>query len=128
MAGYATGEVFFVSQALGFRHSHLDSGGYAYDQKHGDREVEKAQAFLIKDEASRVLLTSMVSCLLEGAGGPGIYGDFAAEICSGYLGLGQGKSVVPGVNFSGSLLAKAGEAVVISLGCRGEGAPTTQPG
>ena len=27
MAGYATGEAFFVSQALGFRHSHLDAGG-----------------------------------------------------------------------------------------------------
>ena len=27
MAGYATGEVFFTSQALGFRHSHLDAGG-----------------------------------------------------------------------------------------------------
>jgi len=25
MAGYATGEVFFVSQALGLRHSHLDA-------------------------------------------------------------------------------------------------------
>ena len=33
MAGYATGEVFFVSQALGLRHSHLDAGGYSYDQK-----------------------------------------------------------------------------------------------
>ena len=25
MGGYATGEVFFVSQALGLRHSHLDA-------------------------------------------------------------------------------------------------------
>ena len=33
MAGYATGEVYFASQALGFRHSHLDSGGYSFDQK-----------------------------------------------------------------------------------------------
>ncbi|HSO71580.1 MAG TPA: aldehyde ferredoxin oxidoreductase N-terminal domain-containing protein, partial [Thermodesulfobacteriota bacterium] len=63
MGGYATGEVFFVSQALGFRHSHLDSGGYAYDQKHNDRDVEKALNFLLKDEEGRVLLTSMVSCL-----------------------------------------------------------------
>ena len=43
MGGYATGEVFFVAQALGFRHSHLDSGGYSYDQKHEDRDVEKAE-------------------------------------------------------------------------------------
>jgi aldehyde:ferredoxin oxidoreductase len=63
MGGYATGEVFFVSQALGFRHSHLDAGGYSYDQKHKDKEVDKAVSFLVQDEQERVLLTSMVSCL-----------------------------------------------------------------
>jgi aldehyde:ferredoxin oxidoreductase len=63
MGGYATGEVFFTSQALGFRHSHLDSGGYSYDQKHEDKNVEKAVEFLVKDEQGRVLLTSMVACL-----------------------------------------------------------------
>lgn len=63
MAGYATGEVFFTSQALGFRHSHLDAGGYSYDQKHKDKEVDKAVSFLVQDEQERVLLTSMVSCL-----------------------------------------------------------------
>ncbi|MCG6916400.1 MAG: aldehyde ferredoxin oxidoreductase [Deltaproteobacteria bacterium] len=64
MAGYATGEVFFTSQALGFRHSHLDSGGYSYDQKHTtERKVKEAVDFLVKDEEGRVLLTSMVACL-----------------------------------------------------------------
>jgi aldehyde:ferredoxin oxidoreductase len=63
MAGYATGEVFFVSQALGFRHSHLDSGGYSYDQKHEDQDLDQALDFLVKDEEGRVLLTSMVACL-----------------------------------------------------------------
>jgi aldehyde:ferredoxin oxidoreductase len=63
MAGYATGEVFVVSQALGFRHSHLDSGGYAFDQKHGTNNIAMAIDFLIRDEQDRVLLTSMVSCL-----------------------------------------------------------------
>jgi aldehyde:ferredoxin oxidoreductase len=63
MAGYATGEVFFVSQALGFRHSHLDSGGYSYDQKHDDKNAEDAVKFLTEDERDRVFLTSMVSCL-----------------------------------------------------------------
>ncbi|NWF76302.1 MAG: aldehyde ferredoxin oxidoreductase [Nitrospirae bacterium] len=63
MAGYATGEVFFTSQALGFRHSHLDAAGYSYDLKAKDRKVEKAVDFLIKDEEIRVLLTSMVACL-----------------------------------------------------------------
>jgi aldehyde:ferredoxin oxidoreductase len=63
MAGYATGEVFFISQALGFRHSHLDAGGYSYDQKHKEKDVAKAVEFLVQDEKERVFLTSMVSCL-----------------------------------------------------------------
>ena len=63
MAGYATGEVFYISEALGFRHSHLDSGGYSYDQKHEDKDVKKAVDFMVDDEQGRVLLTSMVSCL-----------------------------------------------------------------
>ena len=63
MAGYATGEVFFTSQALGFRHSHLDTGGYSYDQKHEDKNVEEAVEFLVHDERGRVFLTSMVACL-----------------------------------------------------------------
>lgn len=63
MAGYATGEVFFVSQALGLRHSHLDTGGYAYDQKPKGKTIEDAVQFLIQDEQGRVFLTSMVACL-----------------------------------------------------------------
>ncbi len=63
MAGYATGETFFVSQALGFRHSHLDAGGYAFDQKEEPKDIEKAVEFLVEDEKERVLLTSMVACL-----------------------------------------------------------------
>ncbi len=63
MAGYATGEAFFISQALGFRHSHLDSGGYSYDQKQKEKDVEKTVEFLIQDEMARVFLTCMVSCL-----------------------------------------------------------------
>lgn len=63
MAGYATGEVFFAAQSLGFRHSHLDSGGYAYDQKHSDQDIEGVVQFLIEDEAGRAFMTSLVSCL-----------------------------------------------------------------
>ncbi len=73
MGGYATGEVFFISQALGLRHSHLDAGGYAYDQKHHDKDVAKAVEFLMHDEEERVFLTSMVSCL------------FAREVYKGVL-------------------------------------------
>jgi aldehyde:ferredoxin oxidoreductase len=63
MAGYATGEVFYVSQAYGFRHSHLDSAGYSYDQKAGDKSIDTTISFLLKEEAARVMLTCMVSCL-----------------------------------------------------------------
>jgi len=63
MAGYATGEVFYVAQALGFRHSHLDSGGYSYDQTCTEKDAEKAVRFLADDECGRVMLTSMVSCM-----------------------------------------------------------------
>jgi aldehyde:ferredoxin oxidoreductase len=63
MGGYATGEVFFVSQALGLRHSHLDAGGYSYDQKQKGKDVAHAVEFLVQDEKARVFLTSMVSCL-----------------------------------------------------------------
>jgi len=63
MAGYATGEVFFVSQAMGLRHSHLDSAGYSYDQKAQDKDVAKAVKFMVDDERQRCALTSMVSCL-----------------------------------------------------------------
>jgi aldehyde:ferredoxin oxidoreductase len=63
MGGYATGEVFFISQALGLRHSHLDAGGYSYDQKQNGKDAAQAVAFLVQDEKARVFLTSMVSCL-----------------------------------------------------------------
>jgi aldehyde:ferredoxin oxidoreductase len=63
MAGYATGELFFAAQTLGFRHSHLDTGAYGYDQKNKDQDVKKAVDFLIDDEPGRVFLTSMVGCL-----------------------------------------------------------------
>lgn len=63
MAGYATGELYFAAQTLGFRHSHLDTGAYSYDQKHAEKDVRKAVEFLIDDEPGRVFLTSMVACL-----------------------------------------------------------------
>ena len=63
MAGYATGSLYFAAQSLGFRHSHLDTGAYSYEQKHHEKDVEKAVDFLIDDEPGRVLLTSMVACL-----------------------------------------------------------------
>lgn len=63
MAGYATGETFFVSEALSFRHSHLDSSAYSADQKPQDKDADKIVAGFVKDEAGRCILTSMVGCL-----------------------------------------------------------------
>jgi aldehyde:ferredoxin oxidoreductase len=77
MGGYATGEVFFVSQALGLRHSHLDAGGYSYDQKDKEPDVHGAIQFLVQDERARTLLTSMVSCLFA----RGVYGDEVISEC-----------------------------------------------
>jgi aldehyde:ferredoxin oxidoreductase len=84
MAGYATGETFFVSQALGFRHSHLDAAGYSYDQKPKGKTVEDAVKFLIKDEKGRVFLTSMVSCLFA----RGVYTDEVLGNCLKSVGYG----------------------------------------
>ena len=67
MAGYATGELFFAAQALGFRHSHLDTGAYSWDQKHDSSDIAKGVDFLIADEPGRAYLTSMVACLFARA-------------------------------------------------------------
>lgn len=63
MAGYATGETYFASQTVSFRHSHLDTGAYSYDQKHKEQDVDAVVNFLVKDERERVMLTCLVSCL-----------------------------------------------------------------
>ncbi|MHC1789306.1 aldehyde ferredoxin oxidoreductase N-terminal domain-containing protein [Solidesulfovibrio sp.] len=63
MAGYATGETYFASQTVSFRHSHLDTGAYSYDQKHKEQDVDAVVRFLVKDERERVLLTCLVACL-----------------------------------------------------------------
>ncbi|MEE4136981.1 MAG: aldehyde ferredoxin oxidoreductase N-terminal domain-containing protein [Desulforhopalus sp.] len=92
MAGYATGELFFAAQTLGFRHSHLDTGAYSYEQQHPEKDVTGGVDFLIADEPGRVFLTSMVGCLfarsvysrdrlaecLEALGFSGLAGDIDA--------------------------------------------------
>jgi len=85
MAGYATGELFFAAQSLGFRHSHLDTGGYSYDQKHEEKDVDKAVDFLMADEPGRCLLTSMVSCLFARS----VYSEEVLGECLHALGYGE---------------------------------------
>ena len=82
MAGYATGETFFAGQSLGFRHSHLDTGAYSYDQKNAGQDVAAAVRFLVDDEAARVVLTSMVACLFARS----VYTDTVLAECLDVLG------------------------------------------
>ncbi len=93
MAGYATGEVFFVSQALGFRHSHLDTGGYSFDQKQTEKDAAKAVDFLIADEAARCVLTSMVACLFA----RGVYTEERLAACLNSVGYSQLAAALPAV-------------------------------
>ncbi len=95
MAGYATGRAFFVSQALGLRHSHLDAGGYSYDQKHTGDNVEDVVKFLVEDEKKRCFITSMVACLFA----RGVYRDEVLGNCLksiGYGGLADNMDSVAG--------------------------------
>jgi len=93
MAGYATGEVFFVSQALGFRHSHLDTGGYSFDQKQTEKDAAKAVDFLVADEAARCVLTSMVACLFA----RGVYTEERLGACLNSVGYSQLAAALPAV-------------------------------
>jgi aldehyde:ferredoxin oxidoreductase len=94
MGGYATGEVFFTAQGLGFRHSHLDSGGYSYDQKHKEKNLDEAVDFLVHDEQGRVFLTSMVSCLFARE----VYKDELLANCLNSLGYGALADNIEGVS------------------------------
>jgi aldehyde:ferredoxin oxidoreductase len=69
---------------MGLRHSHLDTGGYSFDQKHETPEIDKTLKFLVEDEAGRVLLTSMVSCLFA----RGVYQDDLLRECLSVVGYG----------------------------------------
>ncbi len=83
MAGYATGELFFAAQTLGFRHSHLDTGAYSYDQKNSDQDIAKAVDFLMDDEPGRVFLTSMAGCLFA----RGVYSEEELAECLAIVGF-----------------------------------------
>ena len=67
MPGYHTGPICYVGYLTGSRHSHLDSGGYSLDQKILKEgilpEPEKIAESLLKEEAWRQILTSLVVCL-----------------------------------------------------------------
>lgn len=70
MAGYHTGYGSILGQAFGSRHSHLDNGGYSFDQQKGF-DLDNLVDELIKEEAERDMLTSLAICLFARK----IYGD-----------------------------------------------------
>ncbi|HNS51161.1 MAG TPA: aldehyde ferredoxin oxidoreductase N-terminal domain-containing protein [Anaerolineae bacterium] len=63
IAGYWTGYAHVLGHLLGARHSHLDNGGYAIDQKLEPYTDEAIVDRLIEDEAERIVQTSMSICL-----------------------------------------------------------------
>lgn len=71
MAGYATGENYFVSQALGFRHSHLDTGAYSFDQEKQSQNAAKAIDYMQDQEYYRILMCCMAGCLFGRKAYPG---------------------------------------------------------
>ena len=66
IAGYHTGPAYALTMLGGARHSHLDSAGYAVDQKaaaSGKALVpEEVAAALLDEERSRQVLSSLVVC------------------------------------------------------------------
>ena len=71
-AGYVTGPLYFISLAVGSRHSHLDSGAYSMDQKlfsKGENlpAPEEAVKKITEEEAWRQILNSLVVCLFARA-------------------------------------------------------------
>ncbi|MHB8762761.1 MAG: aldehyde ferredoxin oxidoreductase N-terminal domain-containing protein [Deferrisomatales bacterium] len=94
MGGYATGELYFAAQALGLRMSHLDTGAYAYEQKHAGRDADRAVEFLVRDEGERCLLTSMVACLFARA----VYTEERIGECLRSLGYGSLAGRLPQVS------------------------------
>lgn len=65
MPGYHTGPAAHVGVLIGARHSHLDNGGYSYDQKVLPKRLpEPAEMIteLIKEERWRQILSSLVVC------------------------------------------------------------------
>lgn len=86
MPGYHTGPCAHIGHLIGARHSHLDGAGYSLDQKWPKEKPltpESAVAELLKEEAWRQVLSSLVVCFFA----RGVYKpDLVAELL-GSVGL-----------------------------------------
>jgi len=63
MPGYHTGYGSLIGVAVGARHSHLDNGGYGYDQTAKEFDEDKLIDFLFEEECERCMTNSLVMCL-----------------------------------------------------------------
>ena len=63
IAGYWTGYAHILGHLLGARHSHLDNGGYAIDQKLEPYTDDAIVDLMIADESVRIIQTSVAICL-----------------------------------------------------------------
>jgi aldehyde:ferredoxin oxidoreductase len=63
IAGYWTGYAHLLCHLLGARHSHLDSGGYAIDQRLEPYTDEAIVDAIIAAEGERIVQTSIAICL-----------------------------------------------------------------
>jgi aldehyde:ferredoxin oxidoreductase len=65
MPGYHTGPGAHIGNLIGTRHSHLDSGGYSFDQNilaKEEKSPEELAEILVKEERWRQILSSLVIC------------------------------------------------------------------
>lgn len=63
IAGYHTGYGSLLGQMVGARHSHLDNGGYSFDQSKQVLKGEEMVDALLKEEMERCVLNSLCICL-----------------------------------------------------------------
>jgi len=64
MPGYNTGPMGYLGFAIGARHSHLDNGGYSFDQKTIGKQLTPEDVIekLMNEEEWRQVLSSLVVC------------------------------------------------------------------
>lgn len=86
MPGYHTGPAGHLGYLFGARHSHLDSGGYSFDQKALKQKKsltpKEIAEELIKEEQWRQILSSLVICFF----GRGVYTQDVVLKCLKVLG------------------------------------------
>lgn len=63
MTGYHTGYGAALGQAVGARHSHLDNGGYSFDQTRDYSDLPGFVGAIFDEEINRCVTNSLIMCL-----------------------------------------------------------------